>query len=187
MATADKYSEGASAAVARQLAAYFAPASPTALAAPDRELSEALAICFLEAGQVRKPPRDLSVLARPSGVWHHQIRTGGTATHTARSLQSGLAAESVEVQQMAESPIAEKIDLALAWADKHVKGRATIRLLVAPAYYLHALLVVRDGEYSAVLADKPDESIPIEYEREYPLAEFLKALGKIKPFGPGMG
>jgi hypothetical protein len=184
MASADKFPDDALAAVAGQLAAFFPPLppGPVAAAAP-RELTETLAVCFLEAGQVSEPPRDLSVLVRPSGVWHHQIRTAGAATHTARSHQSGLAGSSVEVQQLAESAIAEKIDRALAWADRHVKGRATVRLLIAPAYYLHALLVVRGRAYSVVLADQPTEYTRVEYGREYSLAEFLKLLGKERPAG----
>jgi hypothetical protein len=188
MATADPFPDAAAAAVASQLGAFFpqpaeegvGPAAP-----PRRELTESLAVCFLEARQVRRPPKDLSVLARPSGVWHHQVRTGGAATHLARSQQSGLAegAGAVEVQQLAETPIAGQIDRAMAWVDKNVKGRATVRLLVAPAYYLHALLIVRGEKLSAVLADQPPGFTQLEYEREYPLADFLKRLGKEKAAG----
>jgi hypothetical protein len=182
MATTDPFPAPAAASAASQLAAFFPPpppGAPAALAPESRELAETLAVCVLTADHVRHPPRDLTALARPSGAWHHQVRTSGAPTHVARSEPSGFT-DGVEVQQLAETPVAAQIDRALAWADRHVKGRATVRLLIAPAYYLHALLVVRGEEFSAVLADQPPDYSRLEYEREYPLAEFLKLLSKEK-------
>jgi hypothetical protein len=181
MATTDPFPAPAAASAASQLAAFFPPPPPgaAALAPVSCELAETLAVCVLTAEQVRHPPRDLSTLVRASGLWHHQVRTGGAATHMARSEGSGFT-DGVQVQQLAESPVAAQIDRALAWADRHVKGRATVRLLVAPAYYLHALLVVRGDELSAVLADQPSDYTRLEYEHEYPLADFLKLLAKEK-------
>jgi hypothetical protein len=83
--------------------------------------------------------------------------------------------------------VAAKIDAAIGWADRHVKGRTTVRLLVVPAYFVHAFAVVRDNpptpaeRYTAVLIDQPETYTRLEYEREYPLAEFLKLLAKEKP------
>ena len=42
-------------------------------------------------------------------------------------------------------------------------------------------------EVSAVLADQPPDYTRLEYEREYPLAEFLKLLAKEKPAGTMAG
>lgn len=186
MATADPFSVAAAASVADQLTAFFPGRDPVAdgreaaRAAADPELTETLAVCFLEARHVRQPAGDFTWLGRPSGVWHHQIRSAGVATHVARSQQSGFAdaGRDVVVQQLAESPIAGKLDQALAWVDRKVKGRATVRLLVIPAYCVHALLVDRSGTYSVVLADQPANYSHLAYEQEYPLTAFLKLLGK---------
>ena len=186
MATTDPFSTTAAQSIAAQLSGFFPPPTALALTGAPRELTETLAVCVLEAAHVRRPPRDLTTLTRPTGGWHHQIRTAGTATHTARSQQFGLT-EEVEVQQLAESPVAAQIDRALAWAERNVRGRATVRLLVAPAYYLHALLVVRGEEASAIVADQPPDFTQLEYEHEYPLAEFLKRLAKEKPAGTVAG
>lgn len=134
MATTDRFPPDQATAVANQLAAFF-PASQHADGAalaptPARHLTESLAVCFLGLQQVRRPPGDLSPIWRPKGVWHHQIRTAGSATHVARSNATGFEdGATVEVQQLAESPVAQKIDRALAWADSNVKGRATVRLI----------------------------------------------------------
>jgi hypothetical protein len=176
MATTDPLPDEAAAAVAAQVAAFL----PTA--APDRELTESFAVCPVTAEQVRRPPADLAELVRPSGLWHHQVRTGAAATHFARSALSGFDPAEPQVQSVFESPIAGKIDEAITWADRNVRGRATVRLMVVPAYYAHALVIVpRDGEPSAVLADQPEGFKQLEYRRQYPLKEFLKLLAKEKP------
>jgi hypothetical protein len=186
MASTDRLPDDAVRSVAAQIATFLplvgGPGPAAAAAAPAREVTENLAICFLTAEQVQRPPRDLGALARPSGVWHHQVRTAGAATHFARSATSKFDPAGPHVQAVFESPVAEKIDTAIAWVDKHVKGRATVRLLVVPAYYVHALLVARPGgKDSAVLADQPDGFKQLRYETLYSLVEFLKRLAKEKP------
>jgi hypothetical protein len=190
MATSDPLPEAALRSVAGQLAGLVSPVPDSPAVAAERagppagaELAESYAVCFVEVAQVRRPPVDLSALARPSGVWHHQVRTGGEATHIARSVQSGFAPAELGVEQAFASPLAGQIERAAAWVDRHVKGRARARLLAIPAYYVHALLLVRGDRYTAVLADQPSGFARLEYEREYPLSEFLKLLAKEKPSG----
>ncbi len=185
MATTDRLPDATLKAIAAQLPA-FADRGPAGLGAADAtadpdEVGESFAVCRLDAADVKKPPKDLAKLARPSGFWHHQIRTGGAATHTAVSTTRGFD-DIHDVQQMFATPIAAKIDAAATWVDKNVSGRATVRLLVAPAYFLHALLIVAaDGSLSAVLADQPDGFTQLELGKRYPLADFLKRLAKEKP------
>ena len=182
MAATDPLPDELVVAVAAQLAAFLPAAGAGAAAAPARELTESFAVCTVTAEQVRRPPADLAALVRPSGVWHHQVRTGTVATHFARSTLSGFEPAGPQVQSVFESPIAGRIDEAITWADRHVRGRATVRLLVIPAYYVHALAVVpRDGVPSAVLADQPEGFKQLKYRRLYPLKEFLKLLAKEKP------
>jgi hypothetical protein len=58
-----------------------------------------------------------------------------------------------------------------------------VRLLVIPAYYVHALLLVRGRRYSAVLVDQPDGFTRLKYQKEYPLRDFLRRLAKERPAG----
>lgn len=190
MASTDRLPDDAVRAVAEQIAAFLPPASGPAAAkaapAAAREVAESLAVCPVTAEQVRRPPEDLGVLARPSGLWHHQVRTGGAATHFARSSVSGFGPAAPQVQSVFESPVAGKVDAALAWADKYVKGRATARLLVVPALHVHALLVIRPGGVcEVVLADQPAGFKQLTYETVYPLADFLKRLARERP-GTGL-
>jgi len=185
VANTDKFPAEVEAQVASKLAAFFPPkvATVAPAAAAPHELTESLAVCFLENQQVQNPPSDLSVLTQATGVWHHQIRTAGVASHFARSQQSGFVPDGVDVQQLVESPLAERIDRVLTWADQHVSGQATIRLLVSPAYLLHALLVMRGAESTAILVDQPAEYTQLKPETEYPLVQFLALLRKENPAG----
>lgn len=162
-------------------AAGFAPA-------PRAELTESLAVCVLPASAVTDPPADLLPLARPSGQWHHQVRTAGGPTHAARSVEQGFAAGGLEVNQVGPQPLAAKIDAAVTWVDANVPDdAATVRLLVAPAYYVHALLIVRGDLLSAVLVSQPDSFKRLDYEREYPFRDFLKRLAGERPGGTFAG
>lgn len=189
MATTDKLPADTLKSIAAQLPSFAGRGSMTGLTAaaaavaePD-EVGESFAICVLDVAQVKKPPQDLAKLAKPSGYWHHQLRIGGIATHTAVSTKEGFG-DGHEVQQMFATPVAGKIDAAIRWVDKNVTGKATVRLLIAPAYLLHALLILAtDGSLSAVLADQPTGFTQLELEKRYPLAEFLKSLAKETPAG----
>jgi hypothetical protein len=183
MANPDPIPDATLRSVAAQLGEMLAApaaAAAGALGRPARpELTESLAVCFLTAEQVTSPPADLAALARPSGTWHHQVRTAAGPTHLARSSPQAFAADELRVDQWLESPVAAKLDDALAWVDRrHPDDATTVRLLVAPAYYLHALLIVRGRNFSAVLVDKPDGLARLEYEREYPLRDFLRRLAR---------
>jgi hypothetical protein len=182
--TTDKLPDGVVVLIAGQVSAFLSTADAglesTAVAFP-QEVGESLAVCTVSLAQVKKPPADLSLLAKPSGYWHHQLRTGGVATHTALSMKPGFG-PTHEVEQVFATPLAGKIDDAIAWLDKNVTGRGTVRLLVIPAYLTHALLLVRpDGPLEVVLADQPAQYTRLQPEMLYPLAEFLKLLSKETP------
>jgi hypothetical protein len=188
VAKPDPLSKTALRSVADQVGQFLASASatPAAAMAPLRkpQLAESFAICAVGADQVANPPDDLAALVQPSGMWHHQIRSSDGSTHMARSKQAGFGSDEMELQQVFESAIAAKIDRAIAWVDRHVPDDGIIvRLLVIPAYYLHALVLIRKNKYSAVLADQPDGYRQLKYEKEYPLSEFLRRLSKERMAG----
>lgn len=182
MATADPLSDADRQAVAGQLGRFLPPARLGLAAARAPELTESLAVCVLPASAVADPPADLLPLVQPTGQWHHQVRTAAGPTHAARSAGQGLAA-APEVQQFGPQPLAAKLDAAVTWADANLPDDAVVRLLAVPAYYVHALVVVRGKRLSAVLVSQPAGFTRLEYEREYPLRDFLKRLAKEQPAG----
>jgi hypothetical protein len=54
---------------------------------------------------------------------------------------------------------------------------------VIPAYFVHALLIIRGKKYSATLVDQPPGFTELREGKEYPLRKFLKRLAKEKPSG----
>jgi hypothetical protein len=143
------------------------------------ELAESLAVCLITAAEVNEPPADLSVLARPSGMWHHQLRTSTGTTHFARSTQHGFRGPELQVELCTASAIPSKLDDAIAWIDEQVPDDdVVVRLLVIPAYFVHALLVIRGKKFSAVLVDQPATFQRLQYRKLYTLRDFLKRLSK---------
>jgi hypothetical protein len=182
MAHTDPLPAGAAESVAAQLGPFLSgPALPPPLAvapAAAPRLTESFAVCVVGAAPGRNPPADLPPLAEPAGLWHHQVRVGGAATHFARSARQGFGGTDLGVQEWADSPVAGRIDEAVTWVDQNVPEDATVRLLVVPAYYVHAFLIVRGDRTGAVLVDQPAGFTQLQPRREYPLREFLELLAK---------
>jgi hypothetical protein len=188
MAKTDPLSAAARRSIAEQLGELLPPPGEERLAAkaPPRrpQLAESLAVCLLTAEQVKNPPADLSTLVKPSGAWHHQVHTADGPTDMARSQEDGFAGGGLQIQQWLRSPIAENIDKTIAWLDRKLaRDKATVRLLVIPAYYVHALLIIRGKKYSAVVADQPPGCTELQREKEYPLSEFLQRLSRERVSG----
>jgi hypothetical protein len=183
--TTDRLPEDVLTSIAGQLADFLprgvTVASAAATPSFPEEVGESFAVCPVTLQQVRRPPANLSVLARPSGYWHHQLRMNSVATHTAVSTKPGFGPVH-EVEQVFESPLAGRIDAVITWVDKYVKGKGTVRLLTIPAYLTHGLLVVRpDDTLEAVLVDQPPQYTQLQYETVYTLPDFLKRLAKEPP------
>jgi hypothetical protein len=73
--------------------------------------------------------RELASLARPSGVWHHQLRTGENATAFARSKPLGPTPDTWSLRALFWSPLATTIAKAIEWADSNVPDQVEARLL----------------------------------------------------------
>lgn len=76
--------------------------------------------------------RDLSELARPSGVWHHQLKVNGSPKGFARSKPLGSTPKSWSVRQVFWSPLAKSIDEGIDWIDSNVPEGVEARLLSVP-------------------------------------------------------
>jgi len=105
----------------------------------------------LESGE-----RNLSLLARNSGVWHHQIRQDGQATAFARSKPLGPDPEDWSLREIVESPLAQRIDEGIAFADHEVPDEVEVRLLSISFQQVEAFWFVTspDSENEATWNDR---------------------------------
>jgi hypothetical protein len=129
-----------------------------------------------DVGASRQP---FETLAIPTGQWHHQIRYRGKARAFARSSAGA-------VDQLAESVLAEKIDAAIEFVDAKLPGNGVARLLVVPAYYVHAFWIHSPTQDDVVVIDRPEGSA-LQYQHLYRADEFLQALaGEAHSHGIGL-
>src|SRR5262245_20890226 len=139
MAHADALPQGVIDNVASQVGAEAGKGLGAAvLQSKTMELTESFSLWALGADVVAKTYADLAQLARQTGRWHHQIKIDGKAQAFARSMPLGPDAANWSLRELFRSEIAGKIDEAIAWVDTNVTGDPLVRLLVAPAYQLHA-------------------------------------------------
>lgn len=130
----------------------------------------------LRADAVAKTDLDISQLARQTGRWHHQIKIDGKAESFARSVPLGPDAANWSVRELFQSEVAQKIDEAIDWIDSNVTGDPLVRLLIVPAYHLHAFWL-KEGDASRVLVvDMPASFTRPQYNKLYTSKEFLEAL-----------
>jgi hypothetical protein len=140
-------------------------------------------------------------VALPTGQWHHQVRYGGRAQAFARSVQdlSGNSAVAnpvvassadppearnageAEVTALFASTLAERIDQAVDWIDQNVTGDPLVRLLIAPAYYLHALWLTEDGRDQLLVVDRPESMAAFQYQTLYDGVAFLRQFSTYPP------
>lgn len=150
-------------------------------APPAAELCETFAVWSLAPTAILTPDVDFQKLVTQTGRWHHQIRVGGKAAAFARSMPLGADAGSWDVTQLFQSDISEKIDQAVDWVDRNVKGDPVVRLLIAPSYYLHAFWL-SDGKADQVyVIDVPGNFTHVQPGALYPAKEFLQRLAKEEP------
>jgi hypothetical protein len=163
--------------VARQLGGML-PALDPSLADVPVGLAESFPVWLL------RQPHDgetLEVLAIPTTQWHHQIRTeDGRAVAFARSSHPPVH-EDDDAPGLMRNDIASWLNHAIEWIDEYVPGDPETRLLVAPAYHLHAFWLVGDGGSSVVVSDFPEGGLALQRERLYSEAEFLRALRLAEP------
>lgn len=120
------------------------------------ELGESFAVYLLGAKDIEAGllyGHDLSRLARATGRWHHQIKVGKRAVGFARCTCKGDA--DFEVQQIYHSELARRVDESITWLDEHekqhpydAKSDPVARLLVVPAYQVHAFWLCEHAEYA---------------------------------------
>lgn len=142
------------------------------------EIAETLAVWQLGLDATTKTGQDISDLAINTGYWHHQIRHGPTASEFARSTPLGPAPNDWQVEETSTSPLANKVQSGIDWIDQNVHDDPTVRLLVIPSYYIHALWLTINGSSRVLIIDKPDQYKLLDYNRLYTSNEFLDILAQ---------
>jgi hypothetical protein len=141
-------------------------------------LGETFDVWVLEADAVIRPTDDLRLLANPTGRWHHQVSVNGVVEAFARSVPLGATPDSWRVVEVFKSPLASKIDKAIVRVDDlHIVGDPLARLLIVPAYQVHAFWLLNDKNVEQVLViDRPEQFIHLHADQLLSYHEFLEAL-----------
>lgn len=93
--------------------------------------------------EIKKGNLDITKLARPAGLWHHQLRQHKTAFGFARSKPLGADPDSWSVRDIYTSDLAAKIDDAIKWVDRHIPDDVVeVRLLSMPIQQVEAFWFV---------------------------------------------
>lgn len=172
----DDVLEAISISVGKQLAVVL----PATLGANQEvNLFETVEIWILEAGTLTDQTNDLKRLAKPTGRWHHQIKVGNQPQAFAQTRPLGPDPESWSLVSVCASELAQKIDETIALVDEqHLDG--IVRLLVVPAYHLHAFWIV-DVEQRVIVIDCPAEYLSVLTPRRlFSAEEFLGGLRSVR-------
>jgi hypothetical protein len=165
--------------IGQRLASVATPAQLAAPAGPrGPELGETFSVWLLGLDAVTKSHEAIEKLAIQTGRWHHQVRYGGRAQAFARSLPVGPKPDDWSVTQLFESRVAERIDAAIDWVDQNVLGDPLVRLLVMPAYHLHAFWLVDEKTSQLLVVDMPDSYTRLRCKTLYSPKEFLDNLAQ---------
>jgi hypothetical protein len=167
--------------IAAQLAARLTEAGYAAVQAGQQlEIGESFPIWMLGFASVANP--ELAERAAiPTGYWHHQIRHAGEAKEFAKSRPLGPGPRDWRVEEIVTSPIAERVNAAIATLDTEAPGDQGTRLLVIPAYFVHAFWLGTGADSRVLLIHKPDSVLGLDYGRMYGLEEFLQILSRQSP------
>lgn len=194
MAHADAFPGYATAAVIRQVGERLSSIAPPQALFPapgaGPELGETFSVWMLGLNAVTQTDvsnTDIHQLATETGRWHHQVRYGGQAQAFARSMNdSRPGAGGWSVTQLFASHIAARIDEAIDWVDQNVPGDPLVRLVIIPAFHLHAFwLTEENGESQFLVIDMPNTFTKLNYKTLYSVREFLERLSQ-EPHAQGL-
>jgi hypothetical protein len=134
--------------------------------APDSQLADSLPVWSISTVVADLPgTRELAALATPTRTWHHQVLVGGAPVAFARSRQVG---GTLRFLSLAQAPVAERLDHALAWVDENIPGDPELRLLEVPLNRVTALWVVLPDHPILLVVDAlqdtgfPPERTPLD-------------------------
>lgn len=119
----------------------------------------------------------LAAAAKNVGRWHHQIRNSGRAVAYARSTLDPERLGAVEVREVCESELAERVDRAFAKLRLDLTDEPTLRILSLPAFGMSSLWVHRedDARSSVLMLTVPDPG-PFVIMQSYAVPELREHL-----------
>lgn len=141
------------------------------------EIGESFPIWMLGVASTADPELALQS-AIPTGYWHHQIRHGGEAKEFAKSRPLGPGPRDWKVEEIVTSPIAERVDAAITVVDREAAGDEQVRILVIPAYFVHAFWIGSGSDSRVLLIHRPESVTGLEYNQIYSFYEFLQRLSR---------
>lgn len=188
MARAPEIPNAALVSLAQQIGDRLSPTSLETLSL-DQPLQIAESFPVFMAGlDAIKSAGDIKSAVRQTGVWHHQIRHGQHAREFARSLEVTPSGQQWQLQEIATSDSAARIEDAIGWIDANVKDDAVACVIVVPAYYVTAFWLQSDRTDGpvdrVVVADRPDAFSSLQYHRLFTGPEFL---GQLRDLAPAAG
>ena len=105
------------------------------------------------------PRNRIDELVRPLYRWHVQVAVNSNPCCFVRARTIGPTAADWIICEVFMSPIAEKIELALAWADDNIKSDSLVRLVVCPEHQLHMFWISGEGDSEILVVDSPKSAM----------------------------
>jgi hypothetical protein len=175
MASVQQLPEKVLEAIAEQIGMRLSESAERAIASGEPlELGESFPIWMIGLSSLMEEAIEASAVH--TGYWHHQIRHGQRVAEFAKSRPLGPGTADWRVEEVVESPIAEKVDRAIQWIDDTVHEDEPVRLLVIPAYFVHAFWIGRGWDSRLLLIDAPHSLGDLGHDRLYSWPEFRHIL-----------
>lgn len=117
---------------------------------PEVDLGESFEVWTLpaEARDEFERGLDLPQIARPTGDWHHQIRSDKQARSFARSKPLGSDPESWSLRELFVSPLAEEVARAINWVEENAPADVEVRYLSVPQHQVDAFWFISDPAHT---------------------------------------
>jgi len=145
------------------------------------ELGRCFSCQALSANDVLAGGKPLRACTWSPHMWHHQILFDREAKAFARTVFRHADTSSFEISEVVYSSLAAEIEQALSWLEEHADRDYSLRLLLAPAFYIAALWLSHHDEESIVIAKKPEGYDLLVKEKLYTSDEFLQTLAEHNP------
>ncbi|HVF48889.1 MAG TPA: hypothetical protein VNA19_02305 [Pyrinomonadaceae bacterium] len=125
----------------------------------------------------------LADLAKNTGRWHHQIKFDGVAKAFARSVIDESEPKSSSVREFFSSPLAESIERAIKWIDRHVEDKLLVRLLTVPSYRIEAFWLSdeKTNQGRVLVIEAPPGFAELPLDRLISSQQFLEVLSNNIP------
>lgn len=121
-------------------------AAEASAAEPSLDLAESFEVWSLPPDALEEVANglDLPDIARPTGVWHHQIRSNREARSFARSRPLGPTPDSWSVRELFVSSLAEDLSNAIDWVENNVPPNLEVRYLSSPPHQVDAFWLLAE-------------------------------------------